>query len=47
MEQKTFQNQKLFIKLFLIDLHREWRTLEGLSVSVPYSEGKLGMKHAS
>ena len=35
------------VKLFLVDLHREWRTLEGLSVSVPYSEGKLGIKHAS
>ena len=38
---------RYMIKLFLIDLHREWRTLEGLSVSVPYSEAKLGMKHAS
>ena len=38
---------RYMIKLFLIDLHREWRTIVGLPVSVPYSEGKLGMKHAS
>ena len=38
---------RYMIKLFLIDLHREWRTIAGLPVSVPYSEGKLGMKHAS
>jgi len=38
---------RYIIKLFLIDLHREWRTIAGLPVSVPYSEAKLGMKHAS
>ena len=38
---------RYIVKLFLIDLHREWRTIAGLPVSVPYSEGKLGMKHAS
>ena len=38
---------RYMIKRFLADLHVVWRTQEGLSVSVPYSEGKLGMKHAS
>jgi len=38
---------RYIIKLFLIDLHKEWRTIAGLPVSVPYSEAKLGMKHAS
>ena len=38
---------RYIVKLFLVDLHREWRTIAGLPVSVPYSEGKLGMKHAS
>ena len=38
---------RYMIKLFLVDLHREWRTIAGLPVSVPYSEAKLGMKHAS
>ena len=38
---------RYMIKRFLADLHVVWRTQEGLSVSVPYSEAKLGMKHAS
>ena len=38
---------RYIVKLFLIDLHREWRTIVGLPVSIPYSEAKLGMKHAS
>ena len=38
---------RYIVKLFLVDLHREWRTIAGLPVSIPYSEGKLGMKHAS
>ncbi len=33
------------VKIFLIDLHREWRKLEGFPVSSPYSEAKLDMKH--
>ena len=36
---------RYMVKMFLIDLHREWRTLEGLPVATPYSEGKLGMVH--
>jgi hypothetical protein len=35
------------IKIFLIDLHKKWRELEGLPVSVPYHEAKLGIKHAA
>ena len=38
---------RYIVKLFLVDLHREWRTIAGLPVSIPYSEAKLGMKHAS
>ena len=38
---------RYIIKLFLIDLHMKWRELEGLPVSVPYHEAKLGLKHAS
>ena len=33
------------VKRFLVDLHRHWRTIEGLPVPSEYSEGKLGMKH--
>ena len=32
-------------KQFLVELHTEWRRLEGLPVSVPYAEAKLGLKH--
>jgi len=32
-------------KIFLLNLHVKWREIEGLPVSVPYSEAKLGMKH--
>lgn len=35
------------ISIFLIDLHVAWRTLEGLEVSVPYHEAKLGLKHVA
>ena len=33
------------IKRFLVDLYKEWRTLEGLAVAPEYSEGKLGKIH--
>lgn len=33
------------VKRFLVDLHTEWRTLEGLPVSKEYHEAKLGHKH--
>ena len=35
------------VKQFLVDLYTNWRKLEGLPVAVPYSEGKLGMKHSA
>ena len=38
---------RYMIKQFLSDLYVAWRTLEGLPVSVPYSEAKLGMRHAA
>lgn len=38
---------RYMIKRFLVDLYREWRTLEGLPVAPEYSEGKLGYKHAA
>lgn len=36
---------RYMIKHFLIDLHMKWRELEGLEVSKPYEEAKLGYKH--
>lgn len=33
------------VKMFLVALHMKWRELEGLPVSEPYSEAKLGMRH--
>lgn len=33
------------VKMFLIDLHAKWRELEGLPVTVPYHEAKLGLHH--
>lgn len=33
------------IKMFLIDCYTVWRRLEGLPVSLPYGEAKLGMMH--
>lgn len=33
------------VKLFLIDLYVAWRTMEGLEVSKPYHEAKLGLQH--
>ncbi len=36
---------RYMIKQFLIDLYTEWRTVEGLPVSLPYHEAKLGMRH--
>lgn len=34
------------VKRFLADLYEAWRKLEGLEVHNPYSEAKLGLKHA-
>lgn len=36
---------RYMIKIFLMDLHPVWRQLEGLPVSVPYHEAKLGIVH--
>ncbi len=38
---------RYMIKMFLIDLHMKWRELEGLEVSKPYHEAKLGYNHAA
>lgn len=36
---------RYMIKQFLIELHMTWRALEGLEVSLPYHEAKLGIVH--
>jgi Transposase IS116/IS110/IS902 family len=36
---------RYMIKIFLINLHMEWRRIEGLPISVPYHEAKLGLVH--
>jgi len=36
---------RYMIKIFMIDLHMKWREIEGLEVSLPYAEAKLGYKH--
>ena len=38
--------RRYMIKMFLLDLYKAWRPLEGLEVSPPYHEAKLGLKHA-
>lgn len=38
---------RYMIKQFLVDLHIAWRGIEGLPVTTPYSEGKLGIKHTA
>lgn len=38
--------KRYMIKLFLNDLYRAWRKLEGLTVYEPYPEAKLGMVHS-
>jgi hypothetical protein len=45
--QRHNMAMRYMVKMFLIDLYTKWRTLEGLPVSVPYSEAKLGIKHAA
>lgn len=37
---------RYMLKIFLIDLYNIWRPLEGLPVSVPYHEAKLGIIHS-
>jgi hypothetical protein len=36
---------RYMIKIFLTDLYVAWRTFEGLPVSLPYHEAKLGLSH--
>ena len=38
---------RYMIKMFLIDLHSVWRTIEGLPAPVPYHEAKLDLAHRS
>lgn len=38
---------RYMIKMFLIELYRQWRAIEGLPVHPPYHEAKLGIKHGS
>ena len=38
--------KRYMIKMFLLDLYVQWRTLEGLPVRKPYQEEYLGHKHA-
>jgi len=35
------------VKLFLVDLYVNWKTLEGLPVAAPYAEAKLGLVHGA
>ena len=42
---RNMMAKRYMIKQFLIDLHMAWREVEGLPVSVPYHEGKLGIVH--
>jgi hypothetical protein len=35
---------RYMVKMFLIDLHREWRAIEGLPPTAPYHVAKLGMR---
>ena len=36
---------RYMVKMFLVDLYTVWRELEGLPVSLPYQEAKLGYRH--
>jgi len=36
---------RYMVKMFIIDLYKVWRKIEGLEVHAPYSEAKLGLKH--
>jgi hypothetical protein len=38
---------RYMVKMFLIDLYKAWRALEGLEVKPPYHEAKLGMMHGA
>jgi len=36
---------RYMVKMFVQDLWLKWREAEGLTITAPYSEAKLGMKH--
>ncbi len=36
---------RYMVKMFLLELHKQWRTLEGLPLRPPYAEQYLGIKH--
>ena len=36
---------RYMVKMFIVDLYKVWRKIEGLEVHPPYSEAKLGLKH--
>lgn len=36
---------RYMVKQFLVDLHKEWRRIEGLPVSESYATAKLGLNH--
>ncbi len=44
---RHFAANRKMVKEFLKDLYSNWRTIEGLSVRVPYAEEYLGKKHSS
>lgn len=43
---QSMSNTKM-LRIFLADLYAAWRAIEGLPVSVPYEEAKLGIVHGS
>lgn len=38
--------KRYMIKMFLLDLWKEWRAIEGLPVGESYAEAKLGLRHS-
>lgn len=38
---------RYMVKIFLQDLWLKWRAVEGLPITPPYNEAKLGLKHAA
>lgn len=36
---------RYMIKIFILDLYKEWRAVEGLEIALPYHEAKLGLVH--
>lgn len=36
---------RYMVKMFLLDLWKEWRKIEGLPVGESYAEAKLGLRH--